>query len=154
MRRAERNEQPFCSPSGRDRAFEKLLRLARGEEELHWDIDEGWEEEDWYAGFVAAQMEQVAQIEQMEQAEKVGEMHVGEDEGEEMDRKGKGKEQHERKDSKEVALKGEEGWGRTGKLFGFGKLGDADCGAGLLSHVEYMEDIKEHGKRAGTARNW
>jgi hypothetical protein len=137
MRRAERNEQPFCSPAGRDRAFEKLLRLARGEEELRWDIDEGWdEEEEWYAGFVKAQMEH---------AEKVGEMHVGQDdEG----RKGKAKE-HERKDSKEVvALKDVEGWGRVEE---FGKVGDVD---GQWSDDEHMEDINEDGKSAGILRTW
>jgi hypothetical protein len=142
MRRAERNEHPFCTPAGRDRAFEKLMRLARGEEELHWDIDQGWvDEEEWYAGFVAAQMQQ---------AEKVGEMHVGEEEREE-DVQKRGKE-HERKDSKEVvADKSGEEWRRAGAALGPGKMDYVD---GQQSDAESMEDIREDVKSTETSRLW
>lgn len=56
--RATRGEQPLCTPSGCDKAFQKLLRLSKGEEKIEWEIDEGlWGEEiegefGWYAGFV------------------------------------------------------------------------------------------------------
>lgn len=54
--RLSRGETPFCSPTGRDRAFEKLLRLSKGQEKIEWRIDSRWnpaddqwgEEKSWY----------------------------------------------------------------------------------------------------------
>jgi hypothetical protein len=43
--RSQRGEQALCTPAAREKAFRKLLRLSRDEEERKWEIDEGvWDE--------------------------------------------------------------------------------------------------------------
>jgi hypothetical protein len=60
--RFQRGEQPLCTPTAGEKAFQKLLRLSRDEEERKWEIDEGvWDEAmeggelngefGWYVGF-------------------------------------------------------------------------------------------------------
>jgi hypothetical protein len=129
LRRAERNEMPFCSAQGRDRAFEKLLRLARGEEELSWKIDvasEDWDEraiEEWCKGFFGVKGEEKDGGDRVEKEDMDGEKEGGVE-------LGMG---HERKDSKEVGIKDDDGW-RSGRL---GNVNGNEQETG----VEYMEDV-------------
>jgi hypothetical protein len=103
--RARRNEVPFCSASGRDRAFEKLMRLSRGEEARVWD-GSGWAN-DWYEDSIAMERRREAEI-MMNKQRKTNGQDVP-----------KG---HERKDSKEVADDGES-WGKMAVAMGLGMQG-------------------------------
>ncbi|EAT90101.2 hypothetical protein SNOG_01889 [Parastagonospora nodorum SN15] len=138
--RLQRGEQPFCTPAGRDRAFEKLMRLSKGEEPIGWAIDEGgWDGE--FEGFVdwGGQME-------MEE-ERVGRWVLGnrgEGEEEEMRRaveEGEKQMEKERKDSKEVyhGKNGEGEWEAVGKMRIDDK--DEDEFADADTSPEHREDI-------------
>lgn len=79
--RQQRNEVPFATPEARDRAFDKLMRLSRGEEEIGWaiapvGIGEEWEEETeivWVAGKWVRRKVMVEKKEQMVKMEVVEE---------------------------------------------------------------------------------
>jgi len=47
--RTSRGETPFCNTSGRERAFEKLLRLSNGTEKREWRVDCRPEHDAWGA---------------------------------------------------------------------------------------------------------
>jgi hypothetical protein len=115
FRRAERSEQPFCSNQGRDKAFEKLMRLSRGEEPIDWAIDpaseaDEWRVEAWYTDFFK---------------DEEGGVKIEDDDGNEEKEEDEEKKEeltgsavavgHERKDSKEVVSKGEHRWRRETK---------------------------------------
>jgi hypothetical protein len=107
FRRAERNEVPFCSNSNRDKAFEKLMRLSRGEEPITWEIQPPTEEElgieQWYADFFKDEEEGGVKIEDENKTDKTNANE---------NKAGVG---HERKDSKEVVAKCGERWRRKGE---------------------------------------
>jgi hypothetical protein len=134
LRRAERNEMPFCSPQGRDRAFEKLLRLSRGEEVLSWKIDvasNDWEDraiEEWCMEFFGEGRDGIGNG-GSEEKEGNGEVEGGVE-------LGMGP---ERKDSKEVVDKGGDGW-RSGRLGDTNGNEDENETTQEMA-IEYMEDI-------------
>jgi hypothetical protein len=119
LARSQRGERPFCTPAGRDKAFAKLMRLSKGEEEIGWEIecvDDGdWEDVNWYQGFDAS-MERVAEwdLGRGREGEEELMMMVGSVSGK-VEKKEGG---HERKDSKEVyhVVQDEEGWRRVERM--------------------------------------
>jgi hypothetical protein len=141
FRRAERSEQPFCSNQGRDKAFEKLMRLSRGEEPIGWAIDPASEAEEWgvealYADFFT----------EGEGGVKIGDKNgdEGENDHEEENDYEEKKEEltgsavvvgHERKDSKEVVSKEEHRWRKEKKEEQHVKEDEDEMKA------EYMEDV-------------
>lgn len=146
LARQLRNEVPFATPAARDAAFEKLMRLSRGEEEIRWEIAlvEAWEVMEDGEG----QRDRDEEVEGEGEWEDVGggwqvcwttggkEGH-GEvmEEGSEIERKkddGKEKAEQERKNSKECAFEfektgdqdGEEVVGREGGEVGVTHIED------------------------------
>jgi hypothetical protein len=116
IRRAQRGEVAFCTPDGRDRAFEKLIRLARGEEDMTWDGAEWEDEEEW----VEDEDEDMEIVEEEKKKTTNGVQNKT----------------HERKDSKEVAVDGDDVWRKTAMLLGFDKVR-----LGAEQGVEYMENM-------------
>ncbi|KAF1914591.1 hypothetical protein BDU57DRAFT_531051 [Ampelomyces quisqualis] len=138
MRRAERNEQPLCTPQGRDRAFEKLMRLSRGEGVYHWAIEKCDDDGDdevhlWRGDWEEAQMEM--EMERIENLEREREARVTEGNK----AKTKAEEVHERKDSKDVVVvvKTDDAWRTTGHRV------LAVQGTHVGDGPEYIEDIAE-----------
>ncbi|KAH5860388.1 hypothetical protein HBI92_210260 [Parastagonospora nodorum] len=138
--RLQRGEQPFCTPAGRDRAFEKLMRLSKGEEPIGWAIEEGgWDGE--FEGIVdwGGQMEM-----EEERVERWVLGNRGEGEEEEMRRaveEGEKQMEKERKDSKEVyhGKNGDGEWEAVGKMRIDDK--DEDEFADADTSPEHREDI-------------
>jgi hypothetical protein len=135
FRRADRGEQPFCSNLSRDKAFEKLMRLSRGEEPIGWAIEPTTEAEEcgveaWYANFFKDEEGGV----KIKEEKKTEEKKVNEEKKEELTGIA-GAGGHERKDSKEVASKGEHRWRR-------GKNEEQDVNEDEEDmEAEYMEDV-------------
>lgn len=119
--RQQRNETLFADAGQRDRAFEKLMRLSRGEEEIKWEIagfEEGeveceivWEGGKWVRrrvdespGVEVERAEFVEEEEKMDvvEGEKKDESEAAVDNMDVIDEKNKVQEVHNKNDDKEM----------------------------------------------------